>query len=170
MQQAHFAELPPERHRELLARMAFLVTRGALPDVAYHRANDGMVLDEMEDEAEHGIDWDVVKAVADAWPDPARGADARPVPGVLALARNLVGLVEATIEVPQTLEDNRDQLAELCLSARMRKLVLELFESERTRRSPPVPEEPEGEAGAGEAGEGDGPYAEWYGEDGLAPF
>lgn len=155
MQQLHFAELPQDRHRELLARMAFLVIRGSLPDRAYHTANDGMVLDEQEDETAFGIDWDVVKQVADAWPDPARTPDARPVHGVLSLARNLVGLVEAAVEVPETLESNRDQLSELCLTPRMRRLVLALFDAELARRTPPAPEAAEeGEEGDGESGDG----------------
>ena len=141
MQQLHFAGLASDRHGELLARMAFLVTRGALPDVAYHAANDGMVLDEQEEENPDWIDWNVVKAVAAAWPDPARGPDARPVHGVLELARNIVGLVESTVEVPETYESNLDQLAGLCLSERMRRMVLGLFEAELARRRP-EPEEP----------------------------
>jgi hypothetical protein len=168
MQQVHFSGLGRERHRELLARMAFLVTRGALPDVAYHTANDGMVRDEVEDEAALGIEWDVVKAVADSWPDPARAPDARPVPGVLELARNLVGMVEATLEIPGTVEENRAQLSELCLTARMRRMVMALFDAELLRRRPPPPEEPEDDGSA--AGESGDAAQDWRADDGYEPF
>lgn len=146
----HFEVLPADCHAEIVARMAFLVTRGSLPDTAYHNASETMHADEAE--AERDFRWDLVKRVADAWPDPARGPDGRPAPGVFELARQLEGLIDATIEIPALHEANRETIADMAHTARMRRKLVETFDAEVALRMP----EPAAGPAAGDGAESDG--------------
>lgn len=127
-----FLRLPEDCRREAVARMAYLVGRGASPDNALNSALDTMLDDESEQERR--VDWTIALALTRAWPVPSRTRDGRPDARILEASVIIDGLVEAALENPTLVIQPSDAAPHLLPDDRVRKAAQAAFTEALAKR------------------------------------
>jgi hypothetical protein len=118
----HYEDVPEDCRGEAMARMAWLVIRGASPAVAFDAALRGMTDDEMVQERLPS--WEAVRVACGTWPRAGRLADGTPVDGAFQLALAMDAVVAAAIEGSDVPEHRAAWLRPLCPNERAVGTVL----------------------------------------------